>query len=299
MNVHRYSWFSLLLFLFVVNLSSANVANAQICEPPFCDPDVKSKFGERFALVIGNSNYQGDAHLDNPQNDAADIGAKLQEMGFKVETLIDGDYIAMKAAINRFSAQLISGSRSVGLFFFAGHGMQQSDQNYLIPVDTVEAIQNSGEVNDNAVSLNDVVDTMNRAEVSIIILDACRNNPMGEVVTGSGRTLSRVGASASSAMASGNSEQKVMSRQPMGGGLAQPPKASNRALFAYATSPGDTAADGTGRNSPFTSGLLTSIRKEHRLEDVFAETQESVLKKTSKKQKPWTTQSLGDIKFYF
>ncbi|TAL54593.1 MAG: caspase family protein [Methylovulum sp.] len=81
--------------------------------------------------------------------------------------------------------------------------------------------------------------------------------------------------------------------------LAQPPKASNRALFAYATSPGDTAADGTGRNSPFTSGLLTSIRKEHRLEDVFAETQESVLKKTSKKQKPWTTQSLGDIKFYF
>jgi len=288
-----------LLFLLVSSLYLINVGNAQICEPPFCDPDVESKFGERFALVIGNSNYNGGAHLDNPQNDAADIGIKLQEMGFKVETLIDADYASMKAAISRFGAQLIPGARSVGLFYFAGHGMQQSDQIFLIPVDTVEMIQTSGQVKGNAVSLNDVVDTMNRAEISIIVLDACRNNPMGDVVTGSGRTLARVGSSAAVGVASSDAGQKTSPRQPMGGGLAQPPKASNRALFAYATSPGDTAADGTGRNSPFTSGLLTSLRKEHRLEDVFAETSESVLKNTAKKQKPWLTHSLGDVKFYF
>jgi len=298
MKLRRNGFWGLLMFFLVSSLYLVNIGNAQICEPPFCDPDVENKFGERFALVIGNSDYKAGAHLDNPQNDAADIGLKLQEMGFKVETLIDADYASMKAAISRFGTQLVSGSRSVGLFYFAGHGMQQSDQNFLIPVDTVEIIQTSGQVKGNAVSLNDVVDTMNRAEISIIVLDACRNNPMGEVITGSGRTLARV-SSKSAGVNSIDPGQKISPRQPIGGGLAQPPKSSNRALFAYATSPGDTAADGTGRNSPFTSGLLASLRKEHRLEDVFAETSESVLKNTAKKQKPWLTHSLGDVKFYF
>lgn len=298
MKKRSYDFFALLFFLFVCNLYLPNEANGRLCEPPFCE--FERKFGERFALVMGNSNYKGHAYLENPQNDAADIGLKLQEMGFKVETLIDADYASMKAAVDRFGTQLIPGTQAVGLFFFAGHGMQQNDQNFLIPVDTVEAIENTGQVNGNAVSLNDVVSTMNRAEVSIIVLDACRNNPLGEAINGSGRTLTRVGSASSSSLNSSTSlKQKSVSRASVGGGLAQPPKSTNRALFAYATSPGDTAQDGTGRNSPFTSGLLISIKKEHRLEEVFAETAESVLKNTTNKQKPWLTHSLGDIKFYF
>lgn len=276
-------------------LFTTNIGNAVICEPPFCDKTKEKRFGEsgeRFALVIGNSSYPGQAQLANPQNDAADISVKLQEMGFKVETLTNTDFASMKAAIDRLGSKLIPGAKSVGLFFFAGHGMQQSDQNFLIPVDTVEKIETSGQVDGNAVSLNQVVEAMNNAGVSIIVLDACRNNPMAESISGSGRTLKRAEASA-------GYEQKPATRQVMGSGLAQPPKAKNRALFAYATSPGDTAADGTGHNSPFTTGLLTSIRKEHRLEEVFAEAAESVRTTTSKKQTPWLTHSLGDVRFYF
>jgi len=292
MNVTRYKIFTLLLFC---HLIFANVVYA-ICEPPFCDPGSEKKFGEnigeRFALVIGNSSYPGQAQLANPQNDATDISLKLQEMGFTVETLTNTDFASMKAAIDRLGSKLIPGAKSVGLFFFAGHGMQQSDQNFLIPVDTVEKIESSGQVDGNAVSLNQVVEAMNNAGVSIIVLDACRNNPMAESISGSGRTLKRAESSASSG-------QTSTTRQVMGSGLAQPPKAKNRALFAYATSPGDTAADGTGHNSPFTTGLLTSIRKEHRLEEVFAEAAESVRTTTSKKQTPWLTHSLGDVRFYF
>ncbi len=276
-------------------LFATSIGNAVICEPPFCDKTKEKRFGEsgeRFALVIGNSSYPGQAQLANPQNDATDISLKLEEMGFKVETLTNTDFASMKAAIDRLGSKLIPGAKSVGLFFFAGHGMQQSDQNFLIPVDTVEKIESSGQVDGNAVSLNQVVEAMNNAGVSIIVLDACRNNPMAESISGSGRTLKRAEASASSG-------QTSTTRQVMGSGLAQPPKAKNRALFAYATSPGDTAADGTGHNSPFTTGLLTSIRKEHRLEEVFAEAAESVRTTTSKKQTPWLTHSLGDVRFYF
>ena len=276
-------------------LFATSIGNAVICEPPFCDKTKEKRFGEsgeRFALVIGNSSYPGQAQLANPQNDATDISVKLQEMGFTVETLTNTDFASMKAAIDRLGSKLIPGAKSVGLFFFAGHGMQQSDQNFLIPVDTVEKIESSGQVDGNAVSLNQVVEAMNNAGVSIIVLDACRNNPMAESISGSGRTLKRAESSASSG-------QTSTTRQVMGSGLAQPPKAKNRALFAYATSPGDTAADGTGHNSPFTTGLLTSIRKEHRLEEVFAEAAESVRTTTSKKQTPWLTHSLGDVRFYF
>jgi len=290
--------FFLLSALVFCYLLFADVAVARLCEPPFCDPAAERSFGQRFALVIGNSNYLGDAHLDNPQNDAADFSLKLEEMGFQVETLVNGDYASMKSAIERFGAKLMQEPKAVGLFFFAGHGMQQSDQNFLIPVDMVEAIRTHGQVEGYAVSLNDVVDSMNRGAVSIIILDACRDNPFAGAMSGTGRTLSRVGSSTTVS----NTSSSSISRIPrMGGsGLAQPPKASNRALFAYATSPGDVAQDGTGqRNSPFTSGLLISMKKEHRLEEVFAETSESVFKKTGNKQKPWLTHSLGDVKFYF
>jgi uncharacterized caspase-like protein len=285
----------LIVVFTMLSLFATNIGNAVICEPPFCDKTKEKRFGEsgeRFALVIGNSNYPGQAQLANPQNDAADISVKLEEMGFKVETLTNTNFASMKAAIDRFGSKLIPGAKSVGLFFFAGHGMQQSDQNFLIPVDTVEKIESSGQVDGNAVSLNHVVEAMNNAGVSIIVLDACRNNQMAESISGSGRTLKRAEASASFG-------QTSTTRQVMGSGLAQPPKAKNRALFAYATSPGDTAADGTGHHSPFTTGLLTSIRKEHRLEEVFAEAAELVRTTTSKKQTPWLTHSLGDVRFYF
>lgn len=292
------------IFFWLLLGGHAAFAN-NLCEPPFCVYDETKIYGgsgERFALVIGNSHYPGNTELSNPQHDAEDISVKLAEMGFQVETLVDASHASMKEAVSRFGGKLLASPKTVGLFFFAGHGMQQNDQNFLIPVDTVDAIQNSGQVQGLALSLNEVVTTMNQGGVSIIILDACRNNPMGETLAGSGRTLQRNKQATAAVPATAGAKDEPAAKSPpaaIGPGLAQPPKATNRALFAYATSPGDTAQDGTGHNSPFTSGLLQTIRKEHRLEEVFAETSESVLNNTHKKQKPWLTHSLGDVRFYF
>jgi uncharacterized caspase-like protein len=309
-----------LIFMMLALTFGSVAATDMVCEPPFCTPDPDKIYGERFALVIGNGGYGSGSALANPPNDAQDISVKLEEMGFNVETLVDASHANMQAAVERFGSKL--SNKAIGLFFFAGHGMQQSDQNFLIPVDTVDTILNTSQVEGNALSLNKVVSTMNHAGVSIIILDACRNNPMGETMASSSgralanhttakvstsdeRTLIRAGGKTntniSSASVTTMQETKAPSSSrlpPIGSGLAQPPKATNRSYFAYATSPGDVAQDGQGRNSPFTTGLLLAIRKEHRLEDVFAETMESVFKSTGK-QKPWTTQSLGDVKFYF
>ena len=221
---------------------------------------------QRLALVIGNGGYAA-RPLANPPHDATLIASTLQATGFQVTTLIDADQAAMKKAMLEFGRQL-RGSDSVGVFYYAGHGVQIDGENYLIPVGA--DIKDLEEVALNGVSLSELMKTMERAgsRLNLAILDACRDNPF---------------ASASRSAA---------------GGLA-PVSAPSGTLIAYATAPGHVALDGQGANSPYSAALAEAIPLEgSALEDVFRRTRRKVLEVTNGRQTPWEHSSLTG-EFFF
>ncbi len=220
---------------------------------------------ERVALVIGNSTYQ-DAPLRNPLNDATDIAAVLENLNFEVDLQLDADQPAMLEAIDGFGRKLYRGG--VGLFYFAGHGMQARGRNYIIPLNA--QIQKELQVKYAAIDVGMVLEEMAEARnrVNIVILDACRNNPY---------------------------ERRFRSGSK---GLA-PVDASRGTIIAYATAPGRVAADGDDRNSPYTGELLQQIQVAGlEIERVFRSVSKAVAEKTKEQQEPWIQHSLrGD--FYF
>lgn len=219
----------------------------------------------RVALVIGNSAYK-DSPLTNPVNDATDIAKALQDAGFKVILKRNAGTRDMRQAIRDFGNELRRAE--VGLFYFAGHGMQVRGNNYLLPVGA--DIQSEADAEDLAIDAAYALRTMEEAQVkiSIAILDACRNNPFAR----SFRSASR--------------------------GLAQM-NAATGSLIAFATAPGSVAADGTGRNGVYTKHLLVSLGQgDTDILKVFQRTRAGVVKETGGKQTPWESTSLvGD--FYF
>jgi formylglycine-generating enzyme required for sulfatase activity len=222
----------------------------------------------RIALVIGNSDYAG-GPLPNPANDAKLIGDELINLGFDVIARRNADQIAMKRAIQEFGARLEkAGPDSVGLFYYAGHGVQLNGRNYLIP--TTARIEREGDVEIEAVSADWVIEQMRyaRNRLNIVILDACRNNPFTRSMRSVDHGLATMDAPA---------------------GI----------LIAYSTAPGSVAADGTGRNSPYTEALTRAIHELHEpVEQVFKHVRVGVMSATSGKQVPWESSSLtGD--FYF
>jgi uncharacterized caspase-like protein len=208
----------------------------------------------RVALVIGNANY-AEGPLANPGNDAALIARTLRSVGFEVSTVTDGGLEVMKRAILDFGRRL-AGADTVGLFYYAGHGVQLEGENYLIPVGVeINAVE---EVPLAAVSLTNLLKTMARSEsrLNIVILDACRDNPF----PAASRSLAR--------------------------GLA-PTSAPSGTLIAYATAPGEVALDGAGPNSPYTAALAAEVPLEGSpIEDVFRRTRRKVLEVTAKRQTP-------------
>ena len=229
--------------------------------PPSIVPPVR----RRLALVIGNSSYDV-GRLRNPVNDATDVSTMLRELGFSVTLIRDAIQQEMEDAIDTFTRKL--GEGDAGLFFFAGHGVQVNGENYLIPTDA--RISKESDVKYHAVSANWVLDNMEHAgnALNIVILDACRDNPYAR---------------------SWRSSQR---------GLAVVP-AVEGALIAYATAPGKTAADGTGRNSPYTTHLLRLMPQPNmKVEELFKQVRIAVRGETKNKQTPWESSSLiGD--FYF
>jgi formylglycine-generating enzyme required for sulfatase activity len=222
----------------------------------------------RIALVIGNSDYSS-GPLPNPANDAKLIGDQLTSLGFDVIARRNADQTAMKRAIQEFGARLEkAGPDSVGLFYYAGHGVQLNGRNYLIP--TTARIEREGDVEIEAVSADWVIEQMRyaRNRLNIVILDACRNNPFTRSMRSVDHGLATMDAPA---------------------GI----------LIAYSTAPGSVAADGTGRNSPYTEALTHAIRDLHEpVEQVFKHVRVGVMSVTSGKQVPWESSSLtGD--FYF
>jgi formylglycine-generating enzyme required for sulfatase activity len=222
----------------------------------------------RIALVIGNSDYAS-GPLPNPVNDAKLISDALTKLGFTVIVRLDADQVTMKRGIQDLGAHLNkAGPEAVGLFYYAGHGVQLNGRNYLIP--TKANIEREGDVEMEAVSADWVLEQMRYAHnhLNIVVLDACRNNPF------------------------------TRSMRSVNHGLAAM-DAPSGILIAYSTGPGDVAADGNGRNSPYTQALAQLMRKNREpVEQVFKHVRVSVMNTTGGKQVPWELSSLtGD--FYF
>jgi len=219
----------------------------------------------RTALVIGNGAYR-DAPLRNPANDARDMAAKLRELGFQVIERSDADRQTMRQALREFEQQLRQ-RRGVGLFYYAGHGVQLKGQNYLIPVGV--DIRQEFEIPDEGIDAEAVLRAMESAGngFNIVILDACRNNPFARSL--GSRGLARMDGPAGT-------------------------------FIAYATGPGAISQDGgAGRNSPYTRHLLATLNTPGlSLEQVFKQVLVAVEQDTGGSQIPWVASSLRG-EFYF
>ena len=220
---------------------------------------------QRLALVIGNSAYKV-GPLRNPVNDARSMARALRSAGFDVMHGENLSHRRMFEMTRDFGRKLKPGV--VALFYYAGHGLQVRDRNFLIPVEA--DVQSEEEVPYTSVDVNFLLDVMNRAKsrVNIVILDACRNNPFAR------------------SFRSGSS------------GLAQM-EAPSGTLIAYATAPGRVASDGSGDHGLYTQHLLKHLTTPGLpVEILFKRVREGVERETKSKQVPWESSSLkGD--FYF
>jgi formylglycine-generating enzyme required for sulfatase activity len=233
-------------------------------------PVVVQAAEQRIALVIGNSAYAS-GPLPNPASDAKLIDATLTGLGFHVILRTDANQATMKRAIQDFGASLDkAGSDAVGLFYYAGHGVQLNGRNYLIPVRA--NIEREGDLEIEAVSADWVIEEMRLARngLNIVILDACRNNPF----TRSMRSANR--------------------------GLAVMDVPTTGILIAFSTAPGTVAEDGSGRNSPYTTALTKAmVELDEPLETLFKHVRVNVMDATQGKQVPWEYSSLIGADFYF
>jgi hypothetical protein len=228
----------------------------------------KVEYEKRYALVIGNSDYIT-APLRNPVNDALLITSELKKVGFNVRTVRNGSQNEMKQAISEFGELLSKDKKSVGLFYYAGHGIQIKGKNYLVPTDA--KIEREPDVEVFCVDLDGLLANLEYAgnNMNIIILDACRNNPYGRGF-----------------------------RSTAGNGLATV-NAPVGTFIAYATSPGSVAADGSGNNGLYTQEFAKAIAIPYmKIEDVFKKVRSQVKTISGGQQIPWENSSIeGD--FYF
>jgi uncharacterized caspase-like protein len=222
---------------------------------------------ERFALVIGNAAYRSADPLDNPVNDARLVAQSLRQAGFSVELREDLDRTGLVAALRGFGARLHE--NAVAVLYYAGHGLQLRDRNYLIPIDA--DIRSEDEIPIAGLDLGFILGRMSaaRSRVNIVILDACRNNPF---------------AGRSGAKAQGLAQMDA----PVG------------TLLAYATAPGKLAADsGGGSNSLYALHLARHLLTPGLpVEHVFKRVREGVVRETAEQQVPWESSSLqGEFAF--
>lgn len=230
---------------------------------------------KRVALVVGNGAYQSTTPLPNPLNDARDMATALKAAGFDVVEALDADKRKLDGALRAFTDKLATAD--VALFFYAGHGLQVGAQNYLVPIDA--KLERERDLEFEAVKLDFVLRQMEidrEGKTTIIVLDACRDNPLS-------RNLARTMGTRSTAIGRGLAAAST--------GLGT--------FIAYSTQPGNVALDGDGRNSPFTAALVKHMGVTGRnLPATMIEVRKEVVAATSGKQVPWDHSALtGD--FYF
>ena len=216
----------------------------------------------RHALVIGNSSY-GFGPLKNPANDAKALGNELKSAGFEVTVGLDLTRKDMLDAIRAY-AESLNKAKAIGVFYFAGHGVQLAWRNYLVPTDAT--IAKMEDIQARCVDVNAVIEGIAKAvnPMNVVILDACRENPFGGDV---------------------KLDQKGLSQ------LDAPPGT----ILAYATAPGNLASDGDGANGLYTEQLLREMKvPEAKIEDVFKRVRLTVRRRSNGQQIPWESTSLEE-----
>lgn len=210
------------------------------------------------ALIIGNSSYMGSSKLPNPINDAKAMSGVLRSLGFTVTESLDADRTKLVTSLSQFSKA--AANADITLLFYAGHGVQISGTNYMLPIDL--NLNDLSQVPLQGVSLNSVVEQYLPGKTKLVFLDACRDNPLMQTAS---RSVSR--------------------------GLA-PINVSEGTLIAYSTKDGQVAQDGDGKNSPFTTALLQHLGDPDDIAVVLRKVREKVMKNTGGKQQPWEYGSL-------
>jgi len=232
-----------------------------------CMLSVAPAEARRVALVVGNGAYEAVPRLVNPLPDANAVAGVLAGHGFTVTRLANANRAALDAALRRFARDATGAD--VALFFFAGHGLQVDGQNYIVPTDA--RVARPTDLDFELVPLDLVVRALSGAAARVIILDACRDNPMAANVPAGTRSVGR--------------------------GLAQVSRVDLGTLIAFSTSPGAVALDGTGRNSPFSEALVQHLRTPGlEIRQVMTRVRRSVVDATGGQQVPWDNSSLlGDV----
>jgi tetratricopeptide (TPR) repeat protein len=229
---------------------------------------------KRYALVIGNSNYNKEIGiLKNPVNDATDVATELRNSDFEVQLLTNATYVQIREAMRKFQEKLTNGPRdqTVGLFYYAGHGVQYQDENYLVPIDA--SVQFEDDITRMCFPVQRMVlNNMERtnSRMNIVILDACRNNPF------------------------------PATSRSLGQGLGEMKRARG-SFIAFATAPGSVASDGNGRNGLYTQELLKALKKPGlTIEQVFKDVRMNVLRLSGDRQYTWDSSNIiGEFYFKF
>ncbi len=228
---------------------------------------------DRVALVIGNAKYQHTTTLANPVNDARDIAAALRTAGFAVEPVVENaDKARLQAALAAF-ADKAHGARQA-LVYYAGHGIEAAGENYLVPVDA--PLRNERTVSLEAVKLSDVLAVVSSAgQLGLVVLDACRDNPLAA-------RMQRIDATRSATR-----------------GLGAPGEPGGNLMVVYAAEAGRVAADGAGRNSPFTQAVLGALNAPPmEVRQFWGHVRDQVSRSTGGAQRPFTYGSLGGEAIY-
>ncbi|WP_270938477.1 caspase family protein, partial [Falsiroseomonas oryzae] len=221
--------------------------------------------GARVALVVGNGAYQAVPRLANPTRDAEDVAQALRGLGFRVQLLRDATRASLEAALQQFSRDATGAE--VAAFFFAGHGIEVQGENLLIPVDA--RLTTLTDTDFQTVKVASVLRAMQGAQARLLFLDACRDNPFAVTL------------------------RSVAGTRSVSRGLGRIETADLGTLVAFATAPGTVAADGTGRNSPFSAALVRHLGEPGLdVRQVMTRVRRSVVQATGGQQVPWDNSSL-------
>jgi len=220
----------------------------------------------RVALVIGNSTYRHVPTLVNPANDAADVTAALERLEFSVTRVTDGSFDGTRRSLIEFGSK--ARQAEVAVVFYAGHGIEVAGENWLIPIDA--ELKTDIDVEHEAITLKSIMTLVSSAsKLGLVVLDACRNNPFAPAM------------------------QRTLRTRAVSRGLSRV-EPNGSVLVAYSAKEGTTAADGAGRNSPYTAALLRHLETPGmEINFLFRNVRDDVLATTGGEQEPFTYGSLS------
>ncbi len=237
-------------------------------------PGTDTASEQRFAMVVGNGKYEGGIGvLPNPVNDAAAVSAALISIGFKVYVIGDAKHASLSDCANTMAGAM--DGAAVALFYYSGHGIQIRDRNYLVAVNATADLDKTN----GFVEVQPIIDAITaKSSATLVFLDACRNNPIGDGQQGL-------------AVTTGRGVKRGLARAHSAGAVSK--TFARGMLVAYATSPNNVASDGKGNLSPFTSAFVKHVTTPgYPIQRVMSEVGNSVGEATDWSQTPWTRSSL-------